>query len=207
MKIIKGVGGREPDYEPPLLFTKRGHYVGPRALREYVKNEMIAMAEDGTLRVTDLCNQGPTIRDAVGMVLYGVALEGSSPHTARPGQSIPRELLNYRVKIKSIKGDTIKWKDGVEEYATLKPPGRASFFDGQGSDQDLMLKRDVWIDSEVTEDDFDLPTAWKILNQYGKHCRPAKRSGLQDKYWKYEEVFEDKKSDITPARRGRPKAA
>lgn len=194
-KLIYSTGSVTSDYEPPLLFRDYGKYRDYDDLRLYIENELIRMAEEGTLCVTDCLNQPSKIRNTIGEILKGI--RWNEERRQEGGMEIHPALTSYQVKIRSINGKNITWKRGKEPLRRkYSQHGGSTTISGESNYRNnLKLYTDVYIDTGQKEISISLPQAWTALSQAGKYCRPARREGLQRKYWHFEEVMPGKKSD------------
>ncbi len=179
MKEIRQYGPADKYQIRQNLFLDATRQISPDDFFMSVKAELTQLAENDELSITEIHNLPDRIRDTCGMIILGQEWEyGSSPRkmVVNP-DSIPEIIKNYKIRIKSVNGDTIKWKKG-KELARNK-----MFKSGQ-----VAIFEDVWVDSEMAEGDFSCADAWKILHQAGKYCRRASRQELRERYWKYEEI-------------------
>lgn len=171
-------------YRAPQLFGAAGNYRDDYELREYVAEEMIAMAEAGTLCVTDLMNQPPRISEQVGNVILGREVQPEDRKMLTDGY-VPEQLSEYKVKLRALNG---------HKTALLKIPARqrGRIFKGAASVPTYA--------GETKEIPFDphgilelrLPEAWRVLRFCGANCRKFKRTTAQAMYWRCEEVMPER---------------
>jgi len=190
-KIVRP-SGRTDGYEAPNLFPEFHKFGASHRRRAYVETRLVQMARENSLYLTDVLNQSQPIWTMAGMVILGQAVEENKLVT---GKRVESELRNYQVHVKSLCSDTVKWcRDMVPGEPIIK--GRATLADGNDMPLSNFRVIEEWVDTEQTDVKLELPDAWMCLRQYGKHCRPAKRPGLQEKYWLYEEVRPEGKVEI-----------
>lgn len=165
-------------------------------LREYLLRRMVTLASENDLRVTDLLLQPRLIKDTCAMIIMGLRWRrGSDPPEMEmaPGD-IPRELRDYRVKVKSLDGQTVRWKKGLEEVA-----GNSTIYDGvahkatcaNADGSPVRGVEEVTIDTEETEATLSLVEAWEVLRQKGKFCISVRGVPTEErgKVWRVEEIF------------------
>jgi hypothetical protein len=181
---------RSDRYEAPDLFPQFYRYGGD-GRREYLSRELVKMARDGTLFLTDILNQAKPIPDTAGQIILGHAIEN---HHFMAGKRIPPELLDYRVRIKSRNGLSIRWcRDMVKgEEISGRHPGVGGFRPGDAGSPDVPVTyhrvAEEWVDTEQQDVTLRLQDAWIALKANGAFCRPAKRASVQAKQWWFEEV-------------------
>lgn len=197
------VGARTDTYDAPVLFPK-APYLRPSVLRDYVERRLVELAQTHQLHVTELMNQPGGLPDLVGMIILG--REIAEDHTMRVASGgVPPALQGYKVRVRSIDGtSTIKWKVGKKRIGTQTQGDRtqvgAPSNDGGDYYPSTVEKQgDYWLDSEETDTELPLASAWLCLRQAGKWCRPCKRTTARPSAWKYEEVFEPYTPRVSPA--------
>lgn len=142
--------------------------------REYVESVLIGLANKGALFLTDIANQPRAMaKDLAGQVLCGTMIQDNR-YTDAP---VPPELEDYRVKIKPVGDNNIRYEHSWKIVGKLQ--------------NNLPMLEKVYREPRVGKDgtaSFTVSEAWKALWRYGKEVRPAKSSNLQAKLWRYEEV-------------------
>lgn len=166
-------GGADRLKEVPDLFPDAHRYNDPIKLRKYIEDVLIQLAKNDELSVTELLNQDLLLWEIAGKIILGQT-EGPTP----------KELSNYWIKIRSLSGNSFKWKVGLVPYETIKSrQGRAS---GDGKKETRVKER--WAISDSSEIELPLPDAWLCLRQIGKYCNKRKTKESQARYWKVEEA-------------------
>lgn len=146
--------------------------------RRVIEERLIELAHSSSISVTELINQPPNVAETVGNILLGQAYRDNKMET---GIRVPRELVNYRIKLRPINGhSTIRWKTGKTEGP---PIYRGAFSVTQMVDTYDEVQPDA---SGVAE--LSLPEAWVAMRQAGKNCRPVRRTDMQSRMWRFEEV-------------------
>ena len=209
---------------PDLFTLKTG-----REMRNYVAHRLAEMADEGTLFLTDCLNQGrgkaqiEAVRALVGDVImgYDVGPDGYQ----RQGRPVPREVLNYRVKVRAItcrvqvdkempdlsvattyvaKRKTIGWKDfpNIVGEAIDLATARAT--------QDAYAQGQEWfepnnVDTGELETELSTRDALLCLRQRGKNVKPAKSKRLQQFYWQVEEVRPNEQTAKEETPKAKPK--
>lgn len=173
-----------------MIFLNEGREVEPEQKYKYnifpnsfddfnsafncVNKILCELARKNELWLTEIENQGD-ISCIARIVLCG--------YTIMEGKFVlipyPKELENYRVKIKSLNGEPIRYKIGISKYTDI--------IDGQK----VSLYKDDF--EEITLDNegcilVPIPEAIMILEQNGKHFRVSGNSHYRKKVWTCEEV-------------------
>jgi len=166
------------DYLAPELFPEEAKYRRYSEKRSYVSNVMDSLAARDALFLTDVSNQPRNMIALANDVINGVSVSD-----AADGQMVaaplPPSLAGYKVKIKSMNGQPLKWKGGREA-------GRA--YGGETIKEKHDLMEDWFWTSDSQEEDLPVSQAWQALRQLGQHCRNAPSAKSRELNWKIEEV-------------------
>lgn len=164
----------------PALFQAAANYKDQWELRDYMTDEMVAMAESGTLSPTVLMLQPPKISEMAGNILLGQEFRDDG--TMAQGQDIPQALADYRVKLKAMHG---------AKHVLLKQAAKMSgrVYRGQGSAAVYSSETKELPFGEDGTLSLSLPQAWRVLRFCGAHCRKVKRADAQKRIWLCEEVI------------------
>jgi len=200
-------------------------------MRRYVARRLSEMASDGSLFLTDCLNQPGTKgqRDVlsvfVGDVImgYDVGPDGFQ----RQGRPVPRALLDFRVKVRSINcrsqvdeerpdslqivskhvvsKKTIGWKDMPEVVGEAVDFDYARATQATHVEGSEMFDMDgAYRDTGELETELSVRDALLCLRQRGKYVKPARSRRLQQFYWQVEEVRpgeETKQEDEPPKKK------
>jgi hypothetical protein len=191
------------------LFPDARQFGNYTALRKYVSQRLVDMANAGTLFLTDCLNQGEPVNSIVGDVILGYAIENQEHQT---GQHVPLELEEYRVKIRAIPHLVqidIEHPDGsfssrFEEQVTpiayrlgseqaddsdVYPAARLHNVGAGNRDGTPMISyRPRIIETGKTEVTLPLKHAVWCLRGQGKNVKRAVRRAVQRLWWNVEEV-------------------
>ena len=171
-------------YEPPRLFP-RYYQIGSDHKRwEYVRDELVRMANENSLYLTDVLCQPPRVADTAADVIFGRCIEDHG----QKQREVPEDLLSYRVHLKSLNGEPIAWCQDMVRGEPISKAGRAAGINGEDAPQLAYRVEEEWGRINSTEARLSLRRAVLCLRQGGKHVVKAKRSLLQDKFWKFEEI-------------------
>jgi len=181
-------------YRAPTLFAGVANYKNEWELRDYLTDEMVAMAEAGTLSVTDLMNQEPRTAEICGQILLGH--ESREDGTMMQGQDVPSELADYMVKLKSINN-----APSVYFKRSARMSGRAYRRRGSVAMYSAETAEVPFPSDGVLE--MKLPEAWRVLRFCGANCRKVKRTTAQSRMWRCEEVKSGVSADGESPRRRR----
>jgi hypothetical protein len=167
---------------PPDLFPQAGQFNNERLLKKYIQRRLIELAREGKLSITDILNQDKRLWQVAGAIILGHTYQ--SWETRIPitdTSSIPMELRNYTVKIRTINGhDKIRWKIGmVESDREVR---------GSKPENPTYQMIDQWANIDGNEAELFLSDAWMCLRQFGKFCKVANSASQRKRYWKYEEI-------------------
>lgn len=168
---------KEAHFAPPVLFPQATQHHTELEQRAYLKEELIKLAQAGTLCVTDIMNQPQGVGDACGMIILGqIFREGRME-----SEPVPSVLEEYLVKLRPLAGrDEVAWKSGRESIGTVaRGQGKVELF------QDVYEYAKPGPDGTVS---LRLPIAWKALRQYGANCRKCRRVSARPDVWRFEEV-------------------
>ena len=222
---------------PEGLFSGASQFPSRPDLRDYVLGELVKMAAEKTLSITHLHNLHPAVMEAAGMCILGQAFDEHAiggPQMVT-GQDIPDELMDYRVTIRGREAKKDYAKMGEDpDIKTINSPlvkdgkwvirwkvERAPIKDGLKAVERANTRtaaqtryEDVWHSTGETEATLRLRDAWKVLHQYGMHCKNAPTQSRRDSHWRYVEVRPSGISaddwhgaEPVKAKRGRPKGS
>jgi hypothetical protein len=117
-KVSYGTAGGEDMYVPPILFREFDSIRSEQRRRRYVMRELIRMAEEKTLSVTDMLTQKGTKRDMVGMILKNIVIDPRDrvERPAKPHDRAPSSVTDYPIRIqlhgfKDKDGKPLKYRD------------------------------------------------------------------------------------------------
>jgi hypothetical protein len=169
---------KEAHYQPEVLFPSASNFKTELEMRSFLKKELIRMAEEKTLFVTDLMSQPNDIGDACGMIILGQVYRDQKMDS----EPVPQELANYMVRIRPLnKEKTVEWKVGRESVGASTTRGGAQ----------IERFEDAYHYVEADAEGFvtlPLPQAWIALRQYGANCRKCRRVAARADVWRFEEV-------------------
>jgi hypothetical protein len=152
-------------------------------LREYIQGKLVKLAEDDALYLTDILNHPDSrVVMVAGMIMMGQSYKDwSAPIKEQIVNEglIPREIRDYKIKIKAIGDNRIQWKDGNAQAGWCDPKTRRH-----------PRMAPVWnkVDPAVRELDMEPKDAIKLLKQCGKFVARYKNRSTQAKHWKVHEV-------------------
>lgn len=205
----RGTQGLPDGYEPKELFPEWQRYRRARSgedidqdpRRRYVQSVMVQLAMDNELSVTDLHNQGSDLCDLAGEIILGRGVNPESRLPVNGGVTVPRELSDYRVKIKSIKEGKdgkiadIKWKTRLISKGSIgvaTSPAIVPWDGSPGVSKKSRVEEEVY-NEQATEKVYPLDEAWLVLHQQGWHCRMALTDSTRKLLWKVKEVMPRKR--------------
>ena len=121
---VKRIQGSDPDapppYDAPNQFPDSEKYSNVEDLRDYIQMELVKLAREGTLSVTDIQNQSEKEWTIAGMVILGQRIGPESQQMIVDPSSVPPELKQYIVRIRSLQGKTIRWKGSMARSRNLR---------------------------------------------------------------------------------------
>ncbi len=173
--------------------------------RDYLEAELISLAKNNKLYITDCINMPPRIRQELGMIFLGqqwtedengldgqVAMNPVNEHTP-----LPEELEGYKVKLKLINfamssdnpnRGKVKISTGMILNRRFRHARALSGIDGNkpvglytNTDKEFTGDKNGYFSVGVRD-------AWNILRQIGARCTYAKREAHQKSRWLVEEV-------------------
>jgi hypothetical protein len=208
VKITYGTGYGEERYVAPVLLPDIRRYQGDLQFR-YISDELENLKSDGKLFLTDLLAQPSYTRDMVGLALTGQTIDPQSMKHTMASEPMSSSVMSHRVKVRVSKSnpnppDTIAYKRAVvqEPVTRFAGPKLGVSTDGEKYMQRIVKNTNKYVDMMATEAEMPILDAWVCLSQHGRHCRAAKSTRLQSRYWLYEEadhpMYQDK------PKRGRP---
>lgn len=173
------------DYRPPALFPDFYRIQADHKKWDYLAREMAAMAEAGTLFLTDVLLQPDRVAGVAADVIMGVQVVDHMQTRKHP----PAILQTYKVHVRSLSDETIKWEQDIARGDLIRK-GASEGLDMMRDDAPMAAYRaePEWVDTGSTDAMLTLQQAVLCLKQAGKYVRRAKRSGLQSKQWRWEEI-------------------
>jgi len=194
---------KTPSYNAPVLFPLWKQYMTTDTeLNGYIRDELVKMAEAGTLVITDILQQPGRVWMAAGMAILGQVVNPETKVMTVDQQSIPPQLQTYSITVKSIVRKRTLEKDGqkveIEECSPIRwkssqlRPRTVMGARGSAKTNTQMVENtwmEPFVDGEpVTEAELYLRDAWLCLRQGGEFCNHAPREGIRFKKWLYREV-------------------
>jgi len=187
-------------------------YPSQAAIQNYVLRQLVDLARRGEMFLTELLpsrRQHPGATFAIGNIIGGQELSASG--LLRPMHSVPRELRDARVTIRSVPFlrsvdrrepdgrvvfshmaphvDTVRWSDRrpLADSSPEKAEARALGLDNLVTG-DAATWQTYLVDTGKTEISLPMREAWLCLKSAGAYCQPAKRSQTRASLWRFREV-------------------
>ena len=171
-----------PDYENEKTLSTR---------RRYIRDEMLRMISEGDFYLTEVMNQRPAVKQACNEVIFGHGVDDGSMGGERGSHvttfPIDPKIRNHQVLIESIRGENVKYLDGVREIEGI--------IVGHQTKHEVRQTEDNWVDMETTKAKLNLREAWLCLKFHGENVTRSNSQWDKDNLWKYREVKQDRPVD------------
>lgn len=174
-----GIGAE--NYKAPRLFERFVAIRDDEKRWQYLRDELVAMARNGGLYLTDILNQDSEVSDACGDVLYNRVMLGRTSHKQHYYTAVlPSELTARCIRVKSLNGSTISWCQDMV--------GGAPISRGRASSEGARRVESQRVETNQKDVMLTPQEAWLCLKESGKFVVRAKRADHQGRVWKCEEV-------------------